>query len=217
MEESIGTTEAMSNHDSSVSQDDLIPTGCIVGILRSDAMSKCHVATFPQTTNNLMKYVSLKDEYILLIPCDKCLPRIRVCTKQKEKLQGKKLLVRLDDWPADSQYPNGHIVQILGDSYDFKAEMMSLLLEYDVYARPFSVSALMCLPSVSNAVSYTILEEEASEPPWSIPIPTQKVWVDSHWSIPPHMLKGRKDLRENRSIFRYLILLFLHVLTFGQC
>jgi exoribonuclease R len=48
--------------------------------------------------------------------------------------------VRMDNWPANSQYPNGHFVRSLGQIGDLEAEIKVLLVQHDIDDRigPFS-------------------------------------------------------------------------------
>jgi hypothetical protein len=41
-------------------------------------------------------------------------PQVRIQTRQREALEGKRLLVAVDAWPATSRYPVGHYVKTLG-------------------------------------------------------------------------------------------------------
>ena len=49
-----------------------------------------------------------------------------------------RLVVRIDSWEPDSQYPNGHFVRTLGKSGHLETEKAALLLEHDLSAAPFS-------------------------------------------------------------------------------
>ena len=46
----------------------------------------------------------------------------------------------MDNWPANSQYPNGHFVGSLGQIGDLEAELKVLLVQHDIDDRigPFS-------------------------------------------------------------------------------
>ena len=44
----------------------------------------------------------------------------------------------MDNWPAHSQYPNGHFVRSLGNIGDLETEIDGILLENDISVTPFS-------------------------------------------------------------------------------
>ena len=45
---------------------------------------------------------------VLVCPFDRRVPKIRIVTSQAKQLQGCRVLVRIDSWPANSQYPQVH-------------------------------------------------------------------------------------------------------------
>lgn len=40
--------------------------------------------------------------------------QVRIQTRQREALEGKRILVAVDAWPTQSRYPVGHYVKTLG-------------------------------------------------------------------------------------------------------
>ena len=78
---------------------------------------------------------------VLFLPAQKQIPKIRIETRQAEKLIGKRLVVACDGWSRKSRYPNGHLVKVLGNVGDKKTENEVLLLEHDVKHDPFSPKA----------------------------------------------------------------------------
>ena len=48
------------------------------------------------------------------------LPRIRVRSRQLHSLIGQRLVLQIDSWDRTSNYPNGHIVRVLGPCNDLK-------------------------------------------------------------------------------------------------
>ena len=50
----------------------------------------------------------------LFTPVDKKVPPIAIETRTISKLQGNRMLVCVDSWPAYAPYPLGHFVRILG-------------------------------------------------------------------------------------------------------
>lgn len=45
---------------------------------------------------------------------------------------GRKYLVRVTDWPADNHYPNGLIVQSLGEENNYLTDSLAILYEVGV-------------------------------------------------------------------------------------
>lgn len=41
---------------------------------------------------------------VLVQPVDRRIPRIRITTRQRDALEGKRLIVAVDSWPMDSKY-----------------------------------------------------------------------------------------------------------------
>ena len=72
------------------------------------------------------------------MPYDYRIPKIRVLTAQSAKLVGQRIVVRIDNWPVNSQYPNGHFVKALGKIGDLETEIDGILLENDIQITPFS-------------------------------------------------------------------------------
>lgn len=60
------------------------------------------------------------------------------------------LLPTTQSWPLHSQYPNGHIVRIIGDPTDFHIAVESILLQNNLFPSHFSVEALACLPRIKK-------------------------------------------------------------------
>jgi exosome complex exonuclease DIS3/RRP44 len=82
----------------------------------------------------------------LVVPVDRRIPRVRIVTRQRDALAGKRLVVAIDDWPANSRYPRGHYVSTLGTSGDKAVETAVLLLEHDIPTGDFTGEVLSCLP-----------------------------------------------------------------------
>lgn len=59
---------------------------------------------------------------VLFRPVDGKLPRIRIATRQREALLGKRIVVAVDSWPATSRFPQGHYVRTLGPIGDKATE-----------------------------------------------------------------------------------------------
>ncbi|XP_026737585.1 exosome complex exonuclease RRP44 [Trichoplusia ni] len=129
------------------SDDEITPTGKVVGIIRRKWRQYCGVlmpSTFPGATRHLFT------------PAEKCIPRVRLETRQSHVLASQRILVALDSWPRNSRYPLGHFVRALGPIGDKDAENEVILLEHDVPHARFSEAVLACLPPDD----WTIPEEE---------------------------------------------------------
>ena len=59
-------------------------------------------------------------EAVIVTPFDRRLPRARLRTRRAAELIGQRFVVRLDAWPAGSQYPAAHLVSILGGLGDLQ-------------------------------------------------------------------------------------------------
>uniref|UniRef100_A0A8V0X405 DIS3 homolog, exosome endoribonuclease and 3'-5' exoribonuclease n=1 Tax=Gallus gallus TaxID=9031 RepID=A0A8V0X405_CHICK len=89
----------------------------------------------------------------LFIPADRSIPRIRIETRQADKLEGQRIIVAIDGWPRNSRYPNGHFVKNLGSAGDKETETEVLLLEHDVPHQPFSQNVLSFLPKMPWSIT----------------------------------------------------------------
>ncbi|KAK6178827.1 hypothetical protein SNE40_011323 [Patella caerulea] len=138
--------------------DSVIPTGIIVGILQRNWRD--YVATFsPDEESN--KNVN-KGGKVLVIPYDYRIPKIRISTRQIDKLKDQRVLVRLDSWEMDSQYPNGHFVRSLGMLGNLETEVATLLVENSIQALPFTDNQIKELPSDTSDNPWTMTDEEIS-------------------------------------------------------
>jgi exoribonuclease R len=173
---------------------DLLPTGVVVRVMQSaarekDIIARVRAAVRPQSMNNqdssLTESASGREEYVLVVPMDRTLPKIRICTRQKAFLAGKKVVVNIDNWNRDSMYPNGHITRYVSGGSDFESEITALLMEHSISIRPFSVAALSLLPPVD------------------MPLDGRRVVYDSQWAINEAELRSRRDYRKTRQVFRY--------------
>ncbi|XP_075971510.1 exosome complex exonuclease RRP44-like protein Dis3 [Anticarsia gemmatalis] len=127
--------------------EEITPTGKVVGIIRRKWRQYCGIlepSKFVGGTRHLFS------------PAEKCIPRVRIETRQSEALASQRILVALDSWPRNSRYPLGHFVRALGPIGDKDAENEVILLEHDVPHARFSEAVLACLPPDD----WTIPEEE---------------------------------------------------------
>lgn len=126
------------------------PTAKVVGIVKRNwrqYVGHIDAATVSQSS----QHQGRKQDTVFVIPMDKKIPKIRLRTRQAGDLVGKRILVTIDSWPADSRQPIGHFVRSLGELETKAAETEALLLEYDVQYRPFPKAVLDCLPKEGHA------------------------------------------------------------------
>ena len=95
---------------------------------------------------------------VLFLPAQRQIPKIRIETRQVERLTGKRLVVACDGWARKSRYPHGHLIKVLGNVGDKKTENEVLLLEHDVKHDPFTPKVLMCLPDKNWGLTEKDLE-----------------------------------------------------------
>ncbi|OQV16180.1 Exosome complex exonuclease RRP44 [Hypsibius exemplaris] len=122
-----------------VAKKDKQPTGKVVGIIKRNWRTYCGVLR-PKTSKTSTRYV--------FVPADRKIPLVRVETQQGDLLQGKRIVVAIDEWPRSSKLPIGHYVKRLGEVGDKNAENEVLLLEHDVQHDKFSDAVLACLPTM---------------------------------------------------------------------
>ncbi|XP_019715873.1 exosome complex exonuclease RRP44-like [Hippocampus comes] len=115
------------------------PTGKIVGIIKRNWRPFCGMLNISQIKESTRH---------LFTPADRCIPRIRIETRQASTLAGQRIMVAIDGWPKDSRYPNGHFVRTLGVAGEKETEEEVLLLEHDVPHQAFSQAVLSFLPKM---------------------------------------------------------------------
>ncbi|XP_048763599.2 DIS3-like exonuclease 1 [Ostrea edulis] len=169
-----------------VSDGNVMPTGRVVGI--SQRNWREYVASFASDEK-----VSEKGGKVLVIPWDYRIPKIRISTRQVEKLKDQRIVVRIDSWEIDSQYPNGHFVKSLGAIGDLEAEISAILLENTIHASEFSEAQMKELPVDTPENPWCIEDTELSK---------RRDLRSSHliFSIDP---KGCEDVDDTLSV-RYL-------------
>ncbi|CAG0916316.1 unnamed protein product [Notodromas monacha] len=128
---------------------DVQPTGKIVGIIRRKWRQYCGILQ-PSAIKEHTKH--------LFIPAEKRIPKIRIETRQAEKLATNRIVVQMDEWPRHSRYPLGHYVRSLGKIGDKATENEVLLLEHDVPHSKFSENVLKCLPKLPWGIEDSVWE-----------------------------------------------------------
>ena len=89
---------------------------------------------------------------VVFFSIDQRIPPILLRTTQRERLVGMRILVSIDSWPIDSEYPLGHYVQTLGVTGTKDTETMVLLQEFRIPCEPFPAKVLACLPPVDYKI-----------------------------------------------------------------
>ncbi|CAG10087.1 unnamed protein product [Tetraodon nigroviridis] len=120
------------------------PTGKVVGIIKRNWRPFCGMLNVSQIKESTRH---------LFTPADRCIPRIRIETRQASALAGQRIMVAIDGWPKHSRYPNGHFVRSLGKAGDKDTEQEVLLLEHDVPHQPFSQAVLSFLPKMPWSIT----------------------------------------------------------------
>ncbi|XP_077988799.1 DIS3-like exonuclease 1 [Glandiceps talaboti] len=148
--------EGTQTGDSEISN--VMPTGRVVGIIQRNWRD--YVASFSPDEENRGR--RNKGGKMLVIPWDYRIPKIRISTRQADALHDHRIIVRIDSWQVDSQYPNGHFVQTLGPIGNLETEIASILVENSVSVRPFSEGQVKELPSNSEEKPWTMDVDEVA-------------------------------------------------------
>ncbi|KAK9868213.1 hypothetical protein WJX84_011417 [Apatococcus fuscideae] len=104
----------------------------------------------------------------LCLPMDRSYPQLRLSSRRLPDLIGQRFVVRIDDWPATSTYPNAHLLRVLGPLSDLRTEGEAILVSTGISHPAFSAAALGELPQVSDP---------------------------RHWQVPAEEIPERRDLR----------------------
>ncbi|KAI8061570.1 DIS3-like exonuclease 1-like protein [Gongronella butleri] len=154
--------ESASAGATSISRASVNPTGHVVGVLQRNWRS--YVAT--------IQHDEAGGSMHLAIPLDPLIPKIRIRYQDVSLIENQRIVVRIDNWPVNSQYPNGHYVRSLGPIHQLDTEVSAILVEHGI-----SVS------QASKAFSEASLKE--------MPTDTR----DHPWRPSDDQLAQRRDLR----------------------
>ncbi|KAK9499175.1 hypothetical protein O3M35_003675 [Rhynocoris fuscipes] len=124
-------------------------TGKVVGILRRKWQQYCGILQISPVAGHTRH---------LFIPAKRQIPKVRIETRQGEKLANQRIVVVIDNWPRNSRYPQGHFVKALGKIGDKETENEVILLEHDIPSTNFSEAVYADLPPAD----WTITDEERS-------------------------------------------------------
>jgi hypothetical protein len=81
---------------------------------------------------------------VVFFSIDQRVPPILLRTTQRERLVGMRILVSMDSWPADSEFPLGHYVRTLGVAGTKDTETQVLLQEFRIPCEPFPAKVGFC-------------------------------------------------------------------------
>eukprot|EP00899_Mesostigma_viride_P029013 jgi/Mesvir1/9297/Mv04474-RA.1 len=114
-----------------------IPTGVVVGILQRNPGSivACLCKSDEEAAVTMLEG---RREAVLCVPFDRKMPKIRLRTRQVGRLVGHRFVLRVDGWDRDSQFPEAHLVQVLGPIGEPDVERSVVLLQHDIRTAPFS-------------------------------------------------------------------------------
>ncbi len=139
------------------------PTGKVVGIIRRNFRTNYCGSIFSldksKESNEGKEGMSRREEIArkyevehpdgsttcAFFPVAATVPPVLVRTTQRERLLGKRILIAIDSWPADSPYPLGHYVKTMGDIGSKDVETEVLLHEHNIPCDPFPAKVRTCL------------------------------------------------------------------------
>ncbi|XP_071794054.1 DIS3-like exonuclease 1 [Asterias amurensis] len=151
---SLSTTGGPGDDNSDIARSNSKPTGRVVGVMQRHWRD--YVACFPEEK----QVQGSRSGRVLVIPWDQRLPKIRISTQQADSLRDHRIIVRLDTWEADSQYPNGHFVRSLGPIGSLETEIAAILVENNISVGAFSEGQTKELPTNSDENPWRMTEEE---------------------------------------------------------
>ncbi|KAI9485834.1 MAG: DIS3-like exonuclease 1-like protein [Benjaminiella poitrasii] len=100
------------------------PIGRVVGVLNRNWRS--YVATLQEDSSEIGGSIHLA------IPLDPVIPKIRIRYQNVKLIENQRVVVRIDNWPINSQYPNGHFVRSLGPIHQLDTEISAILVEHSI-------------------------------------------------------------------------------------
>ena len=95
----------------------------------------------------------------LFIAVDTKIPPVRITTRRLDELLNQRVLVAIDLWPIDSEYPMGHYIRSLGEDGNKEVETQVLLHEFGVPCEAFSTEVMACLPSKDWKITSDIISQ----------------------------------------------------------
>ncbi|KAF9954379.1 DIS3 mitotic control [Modicella reniformis] len=68
----------------------------------------------------------------MVVPLNPIIPKIRIRHHDPKVLLNQRIVVRIDSWPCNSQYPNGHYVRSIGPVHELDTEISAILIEHGI-------------------------------------------------------------------------------------
>ncbi|KAF9199356.1 DIS3 mitotic control [Haplosporangium sp. Z 27] len=100
------------------------PTGRVVGIISRNWQP--YVATLQEGSEKE------SGSFHLVLPLNPVIPKIRIRHHDPKVLANQRIVVRIDSWPTNSQYPNGHYVRSIGPVHELDTEVSAILIEHGI-------------------------------------------------------------------------------------
>ncbi|KAJ2734872.1 hypothetical protein IW152_001982 [Coemansia sp. BCRC 34962] len=102
----------------------------------------------------------------LAVPVDSTVPKIRIHYMDTAAIAGKYFVVAIDEWPADSQYPQGHFVRVIGPVGNLDTEVDVILVERQIAvsqsALKFSLASMREMPISTTQCPWVPSAEEVA-------------------------------------------------------
>ncbi|KAJ1819562.1 hypothetical protein LPJ60_003693 [Coemansia sp. RSA 2675] len=102
----------------------------------------------------------------LAVPVDSSVPKIRIHYMDTAAIAGKYFVVAIDEWPADSQYPQGHFVRVIGPVGNLDTEVDVILVERQIAvsqsALKFSLASMREMPISTTQCPWSPSAEEVA-------------------------------------------------------
>lgn len=128
--------------------------GRVVGIIKRNWRSRGYAGSLKVTASAESKNAGrTSNTRVLFIPMDPKVPMVVMMTRQYNTLKDKRIVVKIDGWECDNDYPHGHYVRTIGVSGDRDTESSVVLFEYDINDNPFSPAVYACLPKLPWALA----------------------------------------------------------------
>lgn len=143
-----GIVQGNEDEDEDEEEDNSIQYGRVVGIIRRNNKQYSGSIDLSVVVESSAEDSDSTESNssALFQPVDKRLPKIWITSRRLKDISDSRLLVAIDYWPVDSEYPLGHYVKILGKKGDKEVETQIVLHEYGVESEDFSPSVMACLP-----------------------------------------------------------------------
>ena len=127
-------------------------SGRVVGIIKRNWRSRGYAGSLraPKNVGTKGRNANMR---VLFVPMDSKVPIIVIMTRQYDTLKDKRIIVKIDGWESNNDYPHGHYVRTLGVSGDRETESSVVLFEYDISDSPFTPAVYGCLPKLPWSLS----------------------------------------------------------------